>query len=164
MPAVIKIPAPALAQYEKLKEDPAVLAMKEFKCHGGISVYEHSVAVTRAACRIANLFRMDPAKYVSLVTAGMLHDFYLYDYHGKRTKLGGWHAWRHPAVALENARRKYKIGPRQADAIRCHMFPGTLFHMPRYAEGWAVNLADKVCSILEYLHMRRYLDARLAKL
>lgn len=161
MAAVIRIPAQAMEQYERLRSDPAVTAMEQFIGHGGVSVYEHSLSVTRAACRIANLFRMDKDKYVSLVTAGMLHDFYLYDYHGKRTKMGGWHAWRHPAVALDNARKLCDITPRQADAIRNHMFPGTLFHMPHYAEGWAVSLADKICSICEYLHIKYYLDATL---
>lgn len=161
MPARIKIPAEAMEQYKKLKSDPAVKAVEQFIGHGGISIYEHSLSVARAAVSIANLFRVKPEKYVAIVTAGLLHDFYLYDYHGQRTKLGGWHAWRHPAVALDNARRLYDITPRQADAIRNHMFPGTLFHMPHYAEGWAIVLADKICSVFEYLGIRHYLDARL---
>lgn len=160
--STIMIPADAFALFDRLKREPEITAMGRFACHGGVSVYDHSVAVTRAACRIANAFRVRPEKYMAIVKAGMLHDFYGYDYHGCRTKMGGWHAWRHPAVALENARRAYGVDARQANAIRAHMFPGTLFHMPRCAEAWAVNLADKICSIMEYLHLRYWLDARLA--
>lgn len=159
---IIRIPAYAAELYDNVSHDPRVTAMKQFTCHGGTTVYDHSRYVTAMACRIANLFHVDKEKYGRLVLAGLLHDFYCYEYHGHRTKMGGWHAWRHPAVALDNAKAITPVGPRLANAIRAHMFPGTLFHMPRYAEAWAVNAADKICSVLEYLHMERRLDMALA--
>ena len=155
----IRIPAYAAEIYETLKEDPEIVKMQGFACHGGISVYDHSLSVAKMACRIANMFHMRPERYGRLVQGGLLHDFYGYDYHGCRTKMGGWHAWRHPERALDNARRLLRTDRRLDNVIRAHMFPGTLFHMPVCSEAWAVNLADKICSVLEYLHITACADA-----
>lgn len=151
MPKEIRIPAHAWMLFDAMAKDPRILEMKAFRQHRRTSTYDHVIAVTKAACWIAAKRKYGADRIEVIVKAALLHDFYLYDYHGMRTKLGGWHAWRHPEIALRNAERSFDIEPKVREAIRCHMFPGTLFHMPRHCEGWCVNIADKICSVLEYM-------------
>ena len=61
----------------------------------------------------------------------------------------------HPNVALENASREYQLTPRERDIIRKHMWPLTLFHIPRCREAWVVTTADKYCSLKETLLERK---------
>ena len=84
----------------------------------------------------------------------LLHDYFLYDWHDKYSheKLHGFH---HPHVALENASREYQLTPRERDIIRKHMWPLTLFHIPRCREAWVVTTADKYCSLKETLLERK---------
>ena len=84
----------------------------------------------------------------------LLHDYFLYDWHDKYSheKLHGFH---HPNVALENASREYQLTPRERDIIRKHMWPLTLFHIPRCREAWVVTTADKYCSLKETLLERK---------
>ena len=89
-----------------------------------------------------------------LVRGALLHDYFLYDWHDKYSheKLHGFH---HPHVALENASREYQLTPRERDIIQKHMWPLTLFHIPRCREAWVVTTADKYCSLKETLLERK---------
>lgn len=144
----IMIPARILAAYEKLKADAHIKEMREHTAHGRTSVYAHSVSVTDLSLWIAVRTKLKRHRLENLIYAAMLHDFYLYDYHGRRTT-DGFHAWRHPERALANAEKLFDLEPEVRNAIRCHMFPGTLFHMPLHAIGWIIVLADKICAVLE---------------
>lgn len=142
------IPYDAMAAFTRLKSMPEIRAMRTFRAHGRTSVYGHSIGVTNLSLWLAKRFRLEKSKYHDLILAAMLHDFYLYDYHGQRLR-NGPHAWRHPETALKNAAALFDLGPVAREAIRCHMFPGTLLHMPLHAVGWIVSLADKICAIYE---------------
>ena len=79
----------------------------------------------------------------------MLHDFFLYDWHDKNhPKL---HGFKHPYIALENAKERYDLSTKEEDIIKKHMFPLTLIP-PRYKESYIICLADKICSLLETFH------------
>lgn len=147
------MPQDAIELYTDLTHMPEIKAMENFTAHGHTSVYDHSVNVTKLSVKLARGARMKSWKFEHLVMAAMLHDFYLYDYHGRRRQ-DGFHAWRHPERALSNAEELFDLTPDVKNAIRCHMFPGTLFHMPLYAIGWIVSIADKICAIRELIHRR----------
>lgn len=152
------VPAGTLALYRDLKQNPDILAMQAFTAHRGTSVYAHSVGVANLSLWIAAKIGMKGQKLRGLVLAAMLHDFYLYDYHGRRTRVRGWHAWSHPATALANAEELFDLDAPVRNAIRSHMFPGTLFHMPLYAIGWIVSISDKICAVSELLGSSRMQD------
>lgn len=114
--------------------------------HGSISIYEHSLAVAQLSfSMVENSTGFDKS---CVVRAALLHDFFLYEWHipGKRYL---FHGWLHPAIAAENARKLFGISDKEYSCIRTHMWPWTLFHLPRYKEGWIISLADKIVAIKE---------------
>ena len=135
----------------RLLQDENVLKMKYYKQHGNVSTYQHSKNVTMMALKIARLCRIKKYKIRNIIIGAMLHDFYLYDYHGARRTKNGFHAFAHPEIALKNACEIYDLNDRQRNIIRAHMFPATLFHMPKYSEAWIVNISDKYCAFREYM-------------
>ncbi len=151
------VPAQSLALYNTLKQHPEILRMQAFMAHRNTSVYHHSVSVVNLSLWLAMKLHIKRSKLRSLILAAMLHDFYLYDYHGHRIRSDGWHAWQHPALALYNAEKLFDLDQPARNAIRAHMFPGTLFHMPLYLIGWIVSISDKTCAILELLNSNRML-------
>jgi uncharacterized protein len=122
------------------------LQTKHVFSHGTISIYEHSLAVAELAFTMAeDDSRIDKR---TVVRAGLLHDFFLYEWHipGLRYLK---HGWCHPALAAEKAREVFAISDREAACIETHMWPWTLFHLPLTREAWAVSLADKIIAIQE---------------
>ena len=81
----------------------------------------------------------------------MLHDFYLYDYHGSRIKFGKLHIFEHSETALKNALLYFDLNKRQQNIIISHMFPLNITKIPRYIESWIVNISDKYCAIREFI-------------
>ena len=128
---------------------PTVRSMKQFPHHGKTNCYDHCRHVAYFNykwCRALNLDCKSAAR------AGMLHDLFLYDWHthGKETgeKL---HGLTHPATALRNARRHFKLKHIETDIILNHMWPVTLLHIPKTREGCIIVIADKYCGLLETL-------------
>ena len=116
--------------------------------HGTTSTLLHSLAVAHRADGIARGLGLGGARLVEIRRAGLLHDYYLYDWHTPEP----WHrlhGLRHPGFALRNARRDYPdLTLREADAIVHHMFPLTPLP-PHFGVGWVVTLADKLCASYE---------------
>jgi uncharacterized protein len=139
--------------FEKLTKDIQESAVfcenKKFIQHGAISVYEHSLSVARMSFRLGE--KLNIADKRGLVRAALLHDFFLYDWH---KRIFSWHGWMHPVYAAENARKHFNISPKEYSLIRTHMWPFTLFHPPKYREGWIICLADKIVSIIETILKR----------
>lgn len=90
-----------------------------------------------------------------LVRGALLHDYFLYDWHDKNhvnpLRLHGFH---HPGIALRNAGKEYVLSDREKDIIKKHMWPLTIVP-PMCREAWIVTAADKYCSLLETLRLRR---------
>jgi uncharacterized protein len=87
------------------------------------------------------------------VRGALLHDFFLYDWHIP-DKTRRWHGFTHPRIALENAKKYFKLNEKEKDIILNHMWPLTV-KFPRSREAFIVCIADKICSIietLEFLH------------
>ena len=114
--------------------------------HHGITRYEHSMRVARHAFMLTKIFRI---KNVEDVTrAALLHDFYIDSDLGDASsakRLG-----LHPAAALNNALKYYKLNDIQKDIIVNHMFPVTKT-LPKHKESWLVTLVDKSVSAYEMI-------------
>ncbi len=131
----------------ELRTHPKCLEMKDYIQHGSMNTYDHCISVAKLSYRIHKKFhiRCDESQ---LVRGAFLHDFYLYDWHHHE---GRWHGYKHPHIALEQANKYFEISEKEANIISSHMWPLTLFHMPKSREAVIVCIADKVCSMKETL-------------
>ncbi|MDO4267399.1 MAG: HD domain-containing protein [Eubacteriales bacterium] len=129
---------------------------KQFMQHGAVSVYEHSIAVTRLALAAAELLQKLRIRVNerALVRGALLHDYFLYDWHvpDKSHRL---HGFTHARRALQNAERDFILGEIERDMILTHMFPLNP-RPPRYRESVILCLADKLCATRETLSPSRY--------
>ena len=136
----------------ELERDGQYDRLKQFRQHGESTVYDHSLNVARAALRAADRLNLKLDRE-ALVRGALLHDYFLYDWHEPDPNRPN-HAFFHPRMAWENARRDYDLGDKEADIIRRHMFPVVPIP-PRTAEGWVVCLADKLCALQETLDRKK---------
>lgn len=118
--------------------------MKQFIQHGSISTYDHVLRVVRFSYYLNHHFHLG-ASDAELVRGAFLHDFYLYDWH-KNGYAGRLHGFHHPAIALENAMQRYTLTSVERNIIASHMWPLTLFTIPKSRAAFIVCLADKICS------------------
>ncbi|MDR0730294.1 MAG: HD domain-containing protein [Treponema sp.] len=119
--------------------------------HGVITIHDHCIAVAELAFSMSEDKPGIDKKCV--VRAGLLHDFFLYEWHipGMRYIL---HGWAHPAIAAKKAREVFDISDKEYSCIRTHMWPWTLFHPPLCREGWIISLADKIVASKETIFNR----------
>lgn len=127
--------------------------MKRCIQHGRISTYAHVVSVARLSFYLNRRLHVG-APDAELVRGAFLHDFYLYDWHenGYPGRLHGLH---HPAVALKEALRRYRLTPIEQNIIISHMWPLTIFSFPRSRAAVLVCLSDKICSAYEVIVQTR---------
>ncbi len=134
----------------ELSDYPSVQNMKKYVQHGTVSTYVHCLRVARKSLILARRFNISVNER-ELLRGAMLHDYFLYDWHTKGDHLHGYH---HPHIAAHNAARDFDLSPREIDIIKSHMWPLTLFHVPRSKEAFIVCLADKLCSTDETVNRR----------
>jgi uncharacterized protein len=127
-----------------------VLAMEGFVQHGSVSTLDHVLRVTAIALWLCEHlpFHFDQA---TVVAAALLHDFYLYDWHGT----GFQHAINHPLKASKNARETFDLHPQALHAIEAHMWPLPPTRPPRTREAALVNASDKLAALYETLFLRK---------
>jgi len=130
-----------------LQGDPRTQQMKTFTQHGRVSTWEHCRDVAALSRKIDRTFHLNSSPR-ELVRGAFLHDYYLYDWHRHDGRLH-WHGFTHPKTAMENADRDFGLTDKEANIIRSHMWPLTLFHVPRSREAVIVCIADKICSCRE---------------
>ena len=135
-----------------------VLWMKNIRHHHFVTCYEHSLFVSYVAYRLARHWNIDVREGAR---AGLLHDLFLYDPKDK-TQYEGNQCFAHPVAALKNASRLTELSDAEADAIVTHMWP-LAKKMPRYKVSYVVNVADKLCAVIEgvYLYRLMKLDRRM---
>ena len=127
-----------------------VRQMANYTQHGTTTTLDHTVAVAFRALTLARGLRLHVDEH-ALVRGGILHDFYLYDWHGS-----GWrHSYRHPLCASRNAQARFGISERTASAIESHMWPIGITRPPRTREAVVLCIADKYCALLETLLLRK---------
>ncbi len=156
-----------LEEVMQLNQTSRFAQTKGYIQHGTHSVYQHCISVAIASCRIAARWHLD-VDYHALIRGALLHDYFLYDWHvdRKHTKRTGLHGFKHPHVALANARQDFHLTPAESNAIVRHMFPLTPTP-PNCKEAWIVCLADKVCAFHEcrrhMLHSIRRMFRRVVR-
>ena len=135
-----------------------VLWMKNIRHHHFVTCYEHSLFVSYVSYSLARHWNIDVRE---AARAGLLHDLFLSDPKDK-TQYEGNQCFAHPVAALKNASRLTELSDAEADAIVTHMWP-LAKKMPRYKVSYVVNVADKLCAVIEgvYLYRLMKLDRRM---
>jgi uncharacterized protein len=128
----------------------AVRSMKRFNQHRSVDCLEHCLNVSVASYRICKRLGLD---YSAAARGGLLHDFFLYDWHCENPH-GGLHAFTHPKVAAMNAAVHFSLSKKELDVIRKHMWPLTVT-LPRYPESFVVLLVDKYFCVSEAFRSKK---------
>lgn len=127
-----------------LLQEEIVQGLDNYKQHLFQSRLEHSVAVSYYSYRLGKKLGLN---YEAMTRGGLLHDLFLYD--RKTTKFDeGTHAWVHPRIALNNARKITEITPLEEDIIVNHMMGSTL-DITRSKEAFIVSMVDKYLALSE---------------
>lgn len=122
--------------------------------HGTMPVYRHCLNVAKQSIQINKALGLGCSER-DLIRGALLHDYFLYDWHDKnRENYQKLHGFYHPGIALKNARKEYHLTRREEDIIKKHMWPLTVVP-PLCREAWVVTAADKYCSLLETLKIRK---------
>ena len=132
----------------RLESNPNIGKMKAYSQHRGNKTFRHSRSVAVSSFRLAQRlgWRIDEK---ALATGAMLHDYYLYTF--KEKDISAWrHCMTHPGRALANAERIMPLSEREKNIIASHMWPLTLFAIPKSKEALLVSLADKYCALREF--------------
>ena len=130
-----------------LLRHPVILRMKLYPHHGNSSCYDHSVHVAYYNYMWCKFFHLNAR---SAARGGLLHDLFLYDWHTHAKETGEYfHGLTHPRKALKNANKFFELDNIEKDIIYTHMWPVTLFRLPRTKEGWITVITDKYCSSCE---------------
>lgn len=119
-----------------------VRLMSDHIQHGNVTCLEHSKRVSYKSYKVCKLLKLD---HVAAARGGLLHDYFLYDWHESPYRL---HGFTHPRRALINANRDFKLSKKEQDIIKKHMWPMTLIP-PLYLESLVVCMVDKYCSTIE---------------
>lgn len=131
----------------ELWKHPNVKSMETFIQHSNVSTLDHCLSVSYMSFKICKRLKLDCR---AGARGGLLHDFYLYDWHETKPKEGK-HGFVHPGIALKNANRFFELNDREQDIIMKHMFPLTP-RLPKYAESWVVTLVDKYIAFKEIVN------------
>jgi len=138
-----------VANHEKVKE------MKNYNHHSYTNCFEHSMHVSYYNYIICKKLGWDAKAGAK---AGLLHDMFLYDWHGYKPQNGErLHGFEHPLKSLKNARACFNITEKEGDIISKHMFPLTITP-PKYKETYVIIMTDKFCSACEV--MDRFLNKK----
>ena len=135
--------------YQSYYNHPLINKMKEIPMHRGSNCFIHSFKVCKMAVHRA-LKRKGEYNLKDLITASVLHDYYLYDWR-KNHELKKKHGKRHPLIAEENARRDFHISDSVSDIIKTHMWPLTPGLYPKTKEAKLVNYVDDVIATREFM-------------
>ena len=122
--------------------------------HGTMPVYRHCLDVAKQSIQINKALGLGCSER-DLIRGALLHDYFLYDWHDKnRENYQKLHGFYHPGIALKNARKEYHLTRREEDINKKHMWPLTVVRR-LCREAWVVTAADKYCSLLETLKIRK---------
>ena len=145
-------------EMERLTVRDEIRKMSTFTQHQGNNTLQHVRNVAYRSFELAEKFGWDIDEK-NLVRGAMLHDYYLYNI--RQEGISSYrHGTRHPARALENAREIFDLSEKEENIIRSHMWPLTLFHVPRSREALLVCLADKDCAIKEMFLGKKILEGK----
>lgn len=129
-----------------LMQNETVRSMEKFMQHSNVTCLEHSIYVSYISYLICRRLRLD---YLSAARGGLLHDFFLYDWHITKPNKG-LHGFTHPHTALENANKNFCLNEIEKDIILKHMWP-LIIRLPKYKESFIVSFVDKYCTLMEII-------------
>ena len=145
---------------QDLIQNPTVKQMRNFSQHANTSCYQHCMQVAYYTYLACKHFHLD---YVSATRGAMLHDLFLYDWHTQARPDKKWshqHAFLHPKIALQNAKKLFDLNAIEQDVIVNHMWPVTI-QIPHFKETLIVTLADKYSACYEtFSHIINYLHTK----
>ncbi|GKQ42527.1 hydrolase [Companilactobacillus sp. RD055328] len=123
---------------------PEVCKLKDITQHINSNRLDHSIMVSYKSYVLGKKMHLD---YKAMARAGLLHDLFYYDW--RTTKFNeGSHAYVHPRIALDNAKKITKLSKKEADIIVKHMWGATVAP-PKYIESAIVSFVDDQCAIVE---------------
>ena len=135
-------------------DSPNFLSTKNYIQHGSVPVHQHCIDVATHSLILSKRLGVS-CNERELIRGALLHDYFLYDWHDRsREDYQHLHGFYHPGIALRNADKEYELTMRERDIIKKHMWPLTVVP-PRCREAWIVTTADKYCSLLETLKIRK---------
>ena len=141
--------------------------------HDNVSTYTHMLHVSLIAYQDAKKKKLD---YISAAIGGLLHDFYLYDWHVPQYKDPGLfnkHLFTHPVVAAKNAKKYFPnlINKKIKNIIIAHTWHSYILekmlkpsfnlynHVPHSKEAWIVAKADIKASMYSFQTPRMFLSS-----
>lgn len=134
---------------KNILEHEEFLKLKHYKHHND-NLYNHSLRVSYHSYKLTKFLHLD---YISTARAGLLHDFFQYDWRlsGKTNPqpLFKKHGFTHANAALKNSLLYFDLSIKEKDIISKHMFPLNI-KPPMFIESWIVNIVDKFIAIKEY--------------
>lgn len=131
---------------DTLLENEMVQQLDAYIQHYCYTRLKHSLDVAYYSFMVTKLLHWDSR---SAARAGLMHDLFLYDWREESGE-GGNHAFRHPLIALENAKKICSdLNAVEEDIIKKHMWLITPIP-PRYKEGFVVTFVDKICATKEF--------------
>ena len=133
-------------------ENDTIQRLHTFKHHYGSTRFEHSLSVAYYSYKICKILHLD---FTSAARAGLLHDLFLYDCENSFSR-PKFHIWKHPRIALNNAKELFDLNRKEKDIILKHMWPVT-FSPPRFFESFVVSGVDKYCAVKEWSDYSKYL-------
>lgn len=135
-----------IALVNDILEHPSFQSMKSYVQHGTTSCLSHCIAVSYRSYLTCLEYGLDAR---AAARAGLLHDFFLYDWHSHYKETGNrFHGLTHPRCALENALEEFELSEKEQEIILKHMWPLTIAP-PKHMETYVVVYHDKVCSLRE---------------
>ncbi len=133
-------------------EHPDVARLSRYPHHLTKSRLDHVNDVAWMSFVIGERLSLDVR---AIVRGALLHDLFYYDWLIEGPKL---HGFRHPRIALENARGVTDLTSMEKDIILKHMWPLTVVP-PLFPESLVVSFADTACAVRDYLSFRNYSGA-----
>ena len=145
---------------DNLSKNEMVQKMHNYNQHFECNCYDHCFRAAYYTYKICKNHHLD---YISATKAAFLHDLFLYDWRTTKTKrfkfdILGLHGFTHPETAYQNACKIEKLNDIEKDVILKHMWPLTLWKLPKYKESIALIIADKICVIeetIEHIRLKR---------
>ena len=119
--------------------------LKKYPSHGNTSLYNHSINVAHESLKFVNKYHIK-CHNKDLVKGALLHDLYLYNWKEDKVK---FHIFKHASIALNSSEKYFRLTKIEKNIIYTHMFPITLFKIPKYKEAWIVCLFDKIVAFKE---------------
>ena len=128
-----------------LIHSPEIQQLKQYTQHHYGTRYDHVIAVSYLSYRLALYMGLDAT---SVARAGILHDYYYYDWHNEGMSMSK-HAFVHPQVALANAKRLTSVNDLEEEIILTHMYPAGGGPKPTHMAAWLVDGVDDYLASIE---------------